>query len=169
MRKLATALDANPMSLYHHVPNKDAVLRGVAARVGSQCREGQREDIPWQDRMRQLALDFRALAHRHPKLMECSFARADYVQPEDPFWRGLTDTSGRSIHRPECRPRARASRRYRGTALPKVDQHDTDGVHDCLVTDRPGCLRVLAQPSCFGFLLFIAVLLAAGGIANLLS
>ncbi|MFF1933919.1 TetR/AcrR family transcriptional regulator [Streptomyces sp. NPDC058228] len=46
MRKLATALDANPMSLYHHVPNKDAVLRGVAARVGSQCREGQREDIP---------------------------------------------------------------------------------------------------------------------------
>ncbi|NBM18647.1 DNA primase, partial [Streptomyces sp. GC420] len=26
MRKLATALDANPMSLYHHVPNKDALL-----------------------------------------------------------------------------------------------------------------------------------------------
>ncbi|MFB9576217.1 hypothetical protein [Streptomyces yanii] len=36
-------------------------------------------------------------------------------------------------------------------------------------TDRPGCLRVLAQPSCFGFLLFIAVLLAAGGIADLAS
>ena len=92
MRKLATALDANPMSLYHHVPNKEALLHGVAARVGSQFREGQREDIPWQDRMRQLALDFRALAHRHPRLMEYSFARADYVQPEDPFWRGLTET-----------------------------------------------------------------------------
>ncbi|MFD7229098.1 TetR/AcrR family transcriptional regulator [Streptomyces sp. NPDC059881] len=92
MRKLATALDANPMSLYHHVPNKEALLHGVATRVGSQFREGKQEDIPWQDRMRQLALDFRALAHRHPKLMEYSFARADYVQPEDPFWQGLTDT-----------------------------------------------------------------------------
>ncbi|CAG7588759.1 TetR/AcrR family transcriptional regulator [Rhodococcus opacus] len=91
MRKLATALDANPMSLYHHVPNKEALLHSVAARVGSQFRTGEQTDIPWQERLRQLALDFRALAHRHPKLMAYSFARADYVQPEDPFWRGLTD------------------------------------------------------------------------------
>jgi AcrR family transcriptional regulator len=89
MRKLATALDANPMSLYHHVPNKDAVLRGLAERVGSQFRAGAREDLPWQDRLRQLALDFRKLSHSHPKLMAYSFARADYVQPEDPFWQGL--------------------------------------------------------------------------------
>ncbi|MFI9614977.1 TetR/AcrR family transcriptional regulator [Streptomyces sp. NPDC052023] len=91
MRKLAAALDANPMSLYHHVPNKDAVLGGVAERVGSQFRTGQREGLPWQERMRQLAHDFRELAHRHPKLMEYSFRRADYIQPEDPFWRGLLD------------------------------------------------------------------------------
>ncbi|MGW6755003.1 TetR/AcrR family transcriptional regulator [Streptomyces sp. NPDC055817] len=91
MRKLATSLDANPMSLYHHVPNKDAVLRGVAERVGSQFRAGEREDLPWQDRLRQLALDFRALSHRHPKLMGYSFARADYIQPDDPFWQGLID------------------------------------------------------------------------------
>ncbi|MEU9149087.1 TetR/AcrR family transcriptional regulator [Streptomyces sp. NPDC048417] len=89
MRKLATALDANPMSLYHHVPNKDAVLRGLAERVGSQFRAGAREDLPWQDRLRQLALGFRKLSHSHPKLMAYSFARADYVQPEDPFWQGL--------------------------------------------------------------------------------
>ncbi|MGW1504383.1 TetR/AcrR family transcriptional regulator [Streptomyces mirabilis] len=89
MRKLATALDANPMSLYHHVPNKDAVLRGLAELVGSQFRAGAREDLPWQDRLRQLALDFRKLSHSHPKLMAYSFARADYVQPEDPFWQGL--------------------------------------------------------------------------------
>ncbi|MFF7579155.1 hypothetical protein ACFZBE_29895 [Streptomyces sp. NPDC008061] len=51
-----------------------------------------------------------------------------------------------------------------------MDQYDTvTRLSDWLVTDRPGCLRVLAQPSCFGFLLFIAVLLAAGGIADLLS
>ncbi|MEV6118435.1 TetR family transcriptional regulator [Streptomyces sp. NPDC052109] len=91
MRKLAAALDANPMSLYHHVPNKDALLRGVAQRVGSQFRAGEREDIPWQDRLRDLALDFRELSRRHPKLMVYSFARPDYIQPEDPFWQGLID------------------------------------------------------------------------------
>lgn len=46
---------------------------------------------------------------------------------------------------------------------------DIDSADNCLVTDRPGCLHVLAQPSCFGFLLFVAVLLAAGGIADLAS
>ncbi|MFF5479560.1 TetR/AcrR family transcriptional regulator [Streptomyces sp. NPDC012935] len=92
MRKLATALDANPMSLYHHVPNKDAVLRGVTERIGSQFRTPERVDAPWQDRLRQLALDFRALSHQHPKLMGYSFGRADFIQPEDPFWQGLTET-----------------------------------------------------------------------------
>jgi AcrR family transcriptional regulator len=92
MRRLAEALDANPMSLYHHVPNKDALLRGVVQRVSSQFRTPEPADLPWQDRLRQLALDFRALAHRHPKLVEHSFGRADFLQPEDPFWRGLTDT-----------------------------------------------------------------------------
>ncbi|MCO6006949.1 TetR family transcriptional regulator [Actinoallomurus purpureus] len=91
MRKLAAVLDANPMSLYHHVKNKDALLRGVAEHVGSQFRTPEQEDLPWQGRLRQLALDFRALAHHHPKLMRYSFARPDYIQPDDPFWQGLTD------------------------------------------------------------------------------
>ncbi|MCX5008612.1 TetR family transcriptional regulator [Streptomyces sp. NBC_00638] len=90
MRKLATALNANPMSLYHHVPNKDAVLQGVARTVGAQFRTATREDAAWQDRIRQLAEDFRTLAHRHPELMTYSFARPDFIQPEDPFWLGLT-------------------------------------------------------------------------------
>ncbi|MEU8589477.1 TetR family transcriptional regulator [Streptomyces sp. NPDC048664] len=92
MRRLAAALNANPMSLYHHLPNKDAVLRGVAERVGSRFRTPERADAPWQDRLRQLALDFRALAHSHPRLMSYSFAHADFIQPDDPFWRGLTGT-----------------------------------------------------------------------------
>jgi AcrR family transcriptional regulator len=91
MRKLATALDANPMSLYHHVPNKDAVLRGVARMVGTQFRSVTLEDAPWQERMRLLATDFRTQAHRHPRLMGYSFShQADFIQPEDPFWVALT-------------------------------------------------------------------------------
>jgi AcrR family transcriptional regulator len=91
MRKLATALDANPMSLYHHVPNKDAVLRGVVRTVGTQFRTVTQEDAPWQDRIRQLATDFRTLAHSHPQLLGYSSRhKADFIQPEDPFWIALT-------------------------------------------------------------------------------
>jgi AcrR family transcriptional regulator len=90
MRKLATVLDANPMSLYHHVPNKDALLRGVARMVGAQFRTVTLADAPWQERIRLLATDFRTLAHRHPKLMAYSFSQPDFIQPEDPFWAALT-------------------------------------------------------------------------------
>ncbi|WP_406432429.1 TetR family transcriptional regulator [Streptomyces sp. NBC_00631] len=90
MRRLATALDANPMSLYHHVPNKEAVLRGVARMVGAQFRTVTLHNAPWQERIRLLATDFRTLAHRHPKLMAYSFSQPDFVQPDDPFWTALT-------------------------------------------------------------------------------
>jgi AcrR family transcriptional regulator len=91
MRKLASALDANPMSLYYHVPNKDAVLRGVARTVGAQFRTATLEDAPWQERIRLLATDFRTLAHSHPELMGYSFShQADFIQPDDPFWIELT-------------------------------------------------------------------------------
>ncbi|WP_258055817.1 TetR/AcrR family transcriptional regulator [Streptomyces sp. Ru62] len=91
MRKLATELDANPMSLYHHVPNKEAVLRGVTRMVGAQFRTVTLEDAPWQERIRLLATDFRTLAHRHPKLMAYSFShQPDFIQPDDPFWTALT-------------------------------------------------------------------------------
>ncbi|WP_234342589.1 TetR/AcrR family transcriptional regulator [Streptomyces sp. NRRL B-3648] len=91
MRRLATALDANPMSLYHHVPNKEAVLRGVTRMVGAQFRTVTLEDAPWQERIRLLATDFRTLAHRHPELMAYSFShQPDFIQPDDPFWTALT-------------------------------------------------------------------------------
>lgn len=91
MRKLATALNANPMSLYHHVPNKEAVLRGAAARVGSRFRAQGPEGLPWQGRLRHMFLDFRELALEHPKLMTYCLARAEYIQPDDSFWLNLTD------------------------------------------------------------------------------
>ncbi|MGW7540430.1 TetR/AcrR family transcriptional regulator [Streptomyces sp. NPDC054770] len=91
MRKLATELDANPMSLYHHVPNKEAVLRGVTRMVGAQFRTVTLQDAPWQERIRLLATDFRTLAHRHPNLMAYSFShQPDFIQPDDPFWTALT-------------------------------------------------------------------------------
>ncbi|MFI9650317.1 TetR/AcrR family transcriptional regulator [Streptomyces sp. NPDC052040] len=108
MRRLAAALDANPMSLYHHVPNKEALLHGVARTVGARFRTEAPEDAPWQQRLRLLAADFRTLAHRHPKLMTYSFGQPDFIQPEDPFWTGLTAIlAAAGVPRPEI-PRAAA-------------------------------------------------------------
>ncbi|MER8057731.1 MULTISPECIES: helix-turn-helix domain-containing protein [unclassified Streptomyces] len=91
MRKLATALDANPMSLYYHVPNKEAVMRGVTRMVGAQFRTVTPEGASWQERTRLLAADLRSLAHRHPGLMAYSFTRQpDFIQADDPFWTALT-------------------------------------------------------------------------------
>ncbi|MFC8010023.1 TetR/AcrR family transcriptional regulator [Streptomyces cinereoruber] len=93
MRKLATELDANPMSLYHHVPNKEAVMRGVTRMVGAQFRTVTPEDDSWQKRLRLLAADLRALAHRHPGLMAYSFSRQpDFLHSDDPFWTALTES-----------------------------------------------------------------------------
>ncbi|MGW0820994.1 TetR/AcrR family transcriptional regulator [Streptomyces sp. NPDC002845] len=92
MRKLATALDANPMSLYHHVPNKEALLRGVAKLVASQFHPPEQTDLPWQERLRQLALSYRAFAHHDALVMAHTFASPDFVQADFPFWLGLTST-----------------------------------------------------------------------------
>ncbi|MFF7381583.1 TetR family transcriptional regulator [Streptomyces griseoluteus] len=91
MRKLATAVDANPMSLYYHVPNKEAVIRGVTRMVGAQFRTVTPEDASWQERTRLLAADLRTLACRHPRLMAYSFTQEpDFIQADDPFWTALT-------------------------------------------------------------------------------
>ncbi|RZU46050.1 TetR family transcriptional regulator [Streptomyces sp. BK022] len=90
MRRLATELDANPMSLYYHVPNKEAVMRGVTRMVGAQFRTVAPEGAAWQERIRLLATDLRALAHRHPQLMAYSITQQpDFIQADDPFWTAL--------------------------------------------------------------------------------
>ncbi|RYJ32003.1 transcriptional regulator, TetR family [Streptomyces sp. L-9-10] len=77
LRKLAAELDIENMSLYSHVPNKDALLDGVAEvllariefpRTDSDPDTGSGSDNgTWQDRIRAHATAFRAAAKRHPK------------------------------------------------------------------------------------------------------
>jgi hypothetical protein len=61
--------------------------------VGAQFRTVTPEDAPWQERLRLLATDLRALAHRHPQLMAYSFSRQpDFLNSDDPFWTALTES-----------------------------------------------------------------------------
>jgi AcrR family transcriptional regulator len=89
MRKLAAALDVNPMSLYHHVANKAALLDGVVRLVTAELRLPLPSDGPWQSRLRQLADAFRVLTHAHRELILHAFTSPDFIRRESILWRTL--------------------------------------------------------------------------------
>jgi AcrR family transcriptional regulator len=65
MRRLSEALKRDPTVLYRHVPNKAAVLDGVAEIVLSQLAVDS-ADPEWVNQLRLVAHDFRRLALAHP-------------------------------------------------------------------------------------------------------
>ncbi|KAA8880050.1 TetR family transcriptional regulator [Nocardia colli] len=68
MRRLADAVGRDPMVIYRHVPNKAAVLDGVAEIVFAQLSVDA-TDADWQRQLRAVARDFRGLALAHPKVV----------------------------------------------------------------------------------------------------
>lgn len=64
IRKLANALDTKPMTIYHHVPNKEAIIDGMVDRVFAEI------DVPptgfdWQQAIRRRCVSARAVLARH--------------------------------------------------------------------------------------------------------
>jgi AcrR family transcriptional regulator len=68
MRRLARALDRDPMILYRHAPNKAALLDGVAETVLAQLRVDPAA-ADWVGELRAVARNFRALALAHPHVV----------------------------------------------------------------------------------------------------
>lgn len=64
MRRLAEALGVEAMSLYHHVPNKDAILDGMVDLVFAEIPLPSVSD-DWQTAMRKRAAAVRAVLLRH--------------------------------------------------------------------------------------------------------
>lgn len=65
MRSLARELGVQPMSLYHHVANKEEILDGVVDVVFAQIRFPA-DDLDWKRAMRERADSARAVFRRHP-------------------------------------------------------------------------------------------------------
>jgi AcrR family transcriptional regulator len=65
MRKLAQELGVDPMSLYRHFENKDALLDGVADVLWGEV-ELPGSETGWEALLRSMATSLRALAHAHP-------------------------------------------------------------------------------------------------------
>ncbi len=65
IRKLATAIDVKPMTIYHHLPNKEAIIDGMVDLIFAEI------DLPpvggdWKEAMRRRARSARTVLARHP-------------------------------------------------------------------------------------------------------
>lgn len=65
MRKLATELGVEAMSLYYHVANKEDILDGMVDLVFDEVSL-PRTDVGWRDAMRQVAVSTRTVLGEHP-------------------------------------------------------------------------------------------------------
>jgi AcrR family transcriptional regulator len=68
MRRLARALDRDPMILYRHAPSKAALLDGVAETVLTKLKVDS-ADPDWAGQLRAVARDYRRLALAHPNVV----------------------------------------------------------------------------------------------------
>src|SRR5580700_4538431 len=68
MRRLARALNRDPMILYRHAPGKAALLDSVAETVLAQLRVDS-ADPDWAGQLREVARRYRALALAHPHVV----------------------------------------------------------------------------------------------------
>lgn len=71
MRRLGAELHVDPMAVYRHVPNKAALLDGVAEVLWSAAldEEALDPDAPWRDTIRQAMTRLRATLLRHPNAL----------------------------------------------------------------------------------------------------
>jgi AcrR family transcriptional regulator len=65
IRKLAAELDVKPMTIYHHVPNKEAIIDGMVDLVFSEI-DLPPTDVDWKQAIRQRAASARVVLARHP-------------------------------------------------------------------------------------------------------
>lgn len=65
IRRLADALDTKPMTIYHHLPSKDAILDGMVDRVFAEI-DRPPPDLAWRPAMRHRCVSARAVLSRHP-------------------------------------------------------------------------------------------------------
>ena len=89
MRKLAADLGVNPMSLYHHVANKAALLDGLIGLVAEGARQVEVGPGTWQEQLHRLAHEFRTLSLAHRNLIRYAFTTDDFIQRDGPMWHAL--------------------------------------------------------------------------------
>ncbi|MFF4031282.1 TetR/AcrR family transcriptional regulator [Streptomyces sviceus] len=75
MRAVAERLGVTPMALYRHIGDKQGLLDGLVERLLGEIPLPDPE-LPWPDRLEQLAQGMRAVARAHPDLFPLLFERS---------------------------------------------------------------------------------------------
>ena len=75
MRAVADELGTGPASLYWHVKNKDELLNLVIDRVAGELEVPQPNPQHWQNQVKEVARQMRALMHRHPGVARITLGR----------------------------------------------------------------------------------------------
>lgn len=94
MRNLAAELGVEAMSLYNHVPSKDALLDGIVETVLDEVQVSA-ANATWQEALRDLALRHRAAAQRHPRVMLLYSSRTVIT----PAWRRAVEETFSALQR----------------------------------------------------------------------
>lgn len=80
MRRLGARLGVEAMSIYKHLPNKEAVIEGVRELLLDELadlRRSQHHSDSWPEALRGVALAFREVCRRHPRALPLFAADAD--------------------------------------------------------------------------------------------
>jgi AcrR family transcriptional regulator len=75
MRRLGSELGVEAMTIYHHVPNKDALLDGLVERLVVDASTSVSEEATWQDALRGFAHAWLAALRAHPNLFPLVLTR----------------------------------------------------------------------------------------------
>ncbi|MFI7415855.1 TetR/AcrR family transcriptional regulator [Nonomuraea sp. NPDC049684] len=90
MRKLAAELDVNPMSVYHHVASKEALLARICETVSARLPLPPDDGTPWPDQLRALALAYHRHARQHPAMWTYLHNHPEFIEDRRlPLWQAL--------------------------------------------------------------------------------
>ena len=77
MRALGRELGVDPMAVYHHLPNKAAILDGVVEAVLGEVPLDAPAGLPWTDRLVAVARGYRDALRAHPNALPVVATRPD--------------------------------------------------------------------------------------------
>lgn len=77
MRRLAAAVGVEAMSLYYHVPHKEALLDGIVERMRSEMRLPESAPDDWADALEAIFVEYRRVMAAHPNMLPLVARRTD--------------------------------------------------------------------------------------------
>ncbi len=120
MRKLASALGVDAMSIYHHVENKQALMLGAFQTVLEELPLPDPMPADWKEALRQLGKGFHELARRYPGIFPAMISSPYGTPREQEIFGYIQAALKKAGLRDGDRPRATAALYTYGIGMANV-------------------------------------------------